>query len=72
MEELMLYLNYHDEKIRQKHAEQLFLFYWISSAVHNVISTSADRTNKDRIQKPKLYHWATSSYHDDELTSHGD
>ena len=68
MEKLTLYFNYHDEKIRQtptcdiRNTEQLFQPYWVSSAVQTVISTTRDRTNDHRMQKPKLYHWATGSY----------
>ena len=50
IEELILYqLNYHDQKIQQTptcdigNTEQLFQPYWVSSAVHTIISTTRDQ-----------------------------
>ena len=61
-------MNYHDQKILQtptcdiQNTEQLFQPYWVSSAVHSVISMTGDQTNNHRMQKPKLYHWVEYIY----------
>ena len=49
--------------MRPLNSEQLFRPYWVSSTVHTVIFTTGDRTNNHSRQKPKIYHWATGSYH---------
>ena len=57
--------NRRDKKIRHKHTRDIRStdHYYVSSAVHPVISITEDRAINHNMQKPKLYHWATGSCH---------